>query len=340
MSEIFYRTYQENLQPMKERIAYFDFLRGLAIAMVVGIHTYSLEKDSIMIRQLLNAAVPLFIAISGYFISQKRMVGKQDYISFLRKQLPKVYLPVFVWSFPLYMMALFAGKSILMQTVRLFACGFSIYYFVAFIMQCYIVLPVINRCLSNVNRKRGGVIACHLISFVWIVSVVYVNTVKGMGLPLILYAGPLPCWLMFFALGILIGQKTERKYSIALPIFITIIGYIFSIVESNYLLSQYGQGVGIKLSSFIYSAGIVYLLFSNKVERLICKTGIIYKIFVKIGSLSFGIYLIHCYLVNLVDRFPIDSWFIKFVMTLSLTILFILILKKTVPSKYHRFLGI
>ena len=58
---------------MKERIAYFDFLRGLAIMMVVGIHTYTLGEDSTVVRQLLNAAVPLFIAISGYFLSQKKM---------------------------------------------------------------------------------------------------------------------------------------------------------------------------------------------------------------------------------------------------------------------------
>ena len=82
---------------MKERIAYFDFLRGLAIMMVVGIHTYTLGEDSTVVRQLLNAAVPLFIAISGYFLSQKKMENKDDYFSFLKKQLPKVYLPVLVW---------------------------------------------------------------------------------------------------------------------------------------------------------------------------------------------------------------------------------------------------
>lgn len=39
---------------MKKRIAYFDFLRGFAIAMVVGIHTYTLGEDSIVIRRFLN----------------------------------------------------------------------------------------------------------------------------------------------------------------------------------------------------------------------------------------------------------------------------------------------
>ena len=124
--------------------------------MVVGIHTYTFGEDSTVMRQLLNAAVPLFIAISGYFLSQKKMENKEDYFHFLKKQLPKVYLPVLVWSLPLYALAIYSGSSILSQTILLFGCGLSIYYFVAFIMQCYVALPVINSCLLGNKRKGGG----------------------------------------------------------------------------------------------------------------------------------------------------------------------------------------
>ena len=147
---------------MKERIAYFDFLRGFAIMMVVGIHTYTLGEDSAEVRQVLNTAVPLFIAISGYFLSYKRMGNKEDYFSFLKKQLPNVYLPVLVWSLPLYALAIYSGRNIFGQTILLFACGLSIYYFVAFIMQCYVVLPIVNTCVL-VSKRRGG--NCELLYF-------------------------------------------------------------------------------------------------------------------------------------------------------------------------------
>ena len=324
---------------MKERVDYFDFLRGLAIMMVVGIHTYTLGKDSIVVRQLLNTAVPLFIAISGYFLSQKKMENKDDYRTFLKKQLPKVYLPVLVWSLPLYALALYSGSSIIKQTILLLSCGLSIYYFVAFIMQCYVVLPVINNCISG--NKRRGVIASCLISFAWIAGVMYMNTIQGKGIPLILYAGPLPCWLMFFVLGVMIGHKPERNYSIIFPIVITILGFILSVIESDYLLAHYGKGVGIKPSSFIYSAGMIFLMFSNKVENLLSRTGIIYRIMIWIGSLSFGIYLIHCYFVNFfVKRLPIDSWLLQWALSFFLTVVFILILRKLLPPKYHKYLGI
>ena len=322
-----------------KRNTYFDFLRGLAIMMVVGIHTYTLGKDSTVVRQLLNTAVPLFVAISGYCLSQKRMENKDDYLFFLKKQFPKVYLPVLVWSLPLYAIALYSGSSIIKQTILLLSCGLSIYYFVAFIMQCYVVLPVINNYISG-NKRRVVIVSC-LISFAWIAGVMYMNTIQGKGIPLILYAGPLPCWLMFFVLGVMIGHKPERNYSIILPIIISILGFILSVIESDYLLDHYGKGVGIKPSSFIYSAGMIFLMFSNKVENLIRRTGAIYRFIIWIGSLSFGIYLVHCYFISFfVKRLPIDSWLLQWSLALFLTVVFILILRKLLPTKYHKYLGI
>ena len=68
----------------KQRIPYFDFLRGAAILMVVAIHTFdgSLAFDSpascaaIAVRQLLNCAVPVFLAVSGFFLSRKLLVTR------------------------------------------------------------------------------------------------------------------------------------------------------------------------------------------------------------------------------------------------------------------------
>ena len=307
--------------------------------MVVGIHTYTLGKDSTVVRQLLNTAVPLFVAISGYCLSQKRMENKDDYLFFLKKQFPKVYLPVLVWSLPLYAIALYSGSSIIKQTILLLSCGLSIYYFVAFIMQCYVVLPVINNYISG-NKRRVVIVSC-LISFAWIAGVMYMNTIQGKGIPLILYAGPLPCWLMFFVLGVMIGHKPERNYSIILPMVIAILGFILSVIETDYLLDHYGKGVGIKPSSFIYSAGMIFLMFSNKVENLIRRTGAIYRFIIWIGSLSFGIYLVHCYFISFfVKRLPIDSWLLQWSLALFLTVVFILILRKLLPKKYHKYLGI
>lgn len=180
-----------------------------------------------------------------------------------------------------------------------------------------------------------------LISFAWIAGVMYMNTIQGKGIPLILYAGSLPCWLMFFVLGVMIGHKPERNYSIILPMAITILGFILSFIGSDYIVDHYGKGVGIKLSSFIYSAEMIFLMFSNKLDNLIIRTGAIYRFIICIGSLSLGIYLIHCYFISFfVKRLPIDSWLLQWSLTLFLTVVFILILRKLLPTKYHKYLGI
>jgi surface polysaccharide O-acyltransferase-like enzyme len=142
---------------MYNRNHYFDFLRGIAILMVVGIHTYirsnfdSIEGISnIIIRESLNFAVPLFLAISGFFLGKKDLSTKDNVIMFWKKQIPKVYLPCIVWSLPLFALAIYHGGNMLENLILLFCCGYSVYYFIALIIQCYALLPLL------LKFNRGG----------------------------------------------------------------------------------------------------------------------------------------------------------------------------------------
>ena len=91
--------------PVK-RIAYYDFLRGIAIVMVVAIHTmgfiyeYSaISFTAVLIRQILNCAVPVFCVSSAFFLIQKDIQGKR-YREYLLKQCIRVYVPLLVFSVP------------------------------------------------------------------------------------------------------------------------------------------------------------------------------------------------------------------------------------------------
>lgn len=70
----------------KQRDFYYDFLRGIAIMMVIGIHTYTdgFMHFNLFLRQFLNCAVPIFLAISGYFIGRKNLENG-SYGIFLQK---------------------------------------------------------------------------------------------------------------------------------------------------------------------------------------------------------------------------------------------------------------
>lgn len=140
------------------RNSYFDFLKGIAILMVVGGHTSiglgfdgATEYIRTGIRQVLNCAVPLFLACSGFFLGKKSLSTATEVTGFYKKQVLRVYLPCLLWSIPWFAMHLINGKSLTTGIVMFLLCGFTIYYFVLLIIQLYLLLPVIKRVAN-----RGG----------------------------------------------------------------------------------------------------------------------------------------------------------------------------------------
>ena len=148
--------YQQAKSLMQQRDTYFDFLRGIAIIMVIGIHTYvdGLMHFNLFLRQFLNCAVPIFLAISGYFIGHKSFAEQGSYGKFLKKQVPRVYIPMLLWSIPWMLLAIRGGEPPLVSIFRTFVGDMSIFYFIILIIQYYALTPLIQR----VNRKSGGAI--------------------------------------------------------------------------------------------------------------------------------------------------------------------------------------
>ena len=138
---------------------YYDFLRGIAIMMVVAIHTFSIAETDLvhhavdvntLVRQIFNCAVPIFLAISGYFLCTKKLDTWADKKNFWRRQVPKVYVPTMIVSLPYLALALKHGNSPIAAVMMMLVCGFSIYYFIALIIQYYVLLPVFKK------TNRGG----------------------------------------------------------------------------------------------------------------------------------------------------------------------------------------
>lgn len=186
----------------------------------------------------------------------------------------------------------------------------------------------------------GGVISASLISITWIAIVMYYINPLGIHLFLIVYAGPLPCWLVFFVLGTTIALLTNRKYSLWIPLLISIVGLGCSIAESNYLMGHYGYGVGIKPSSFLFSIGVVLLLFSEVVEKMVAKCGWVYRGILKLGKMSFTIYLCHCYFLHIFDIIHISNWLLKLLIIMTISILFVTSLKRIVSKSMFKYIGL
>ena len=145
-----------------KRDTYFDFLRGFAILLVVAIHTYnggdfnSFEGFvQICTREFCNVSVPFFIVISGYFIGKKDLTCKSDYILFLKKQLLRVYIPCIIWSLPIFLKWQYAGNNMYESILCVLSCSALVpYYYIALIIQFYILTPVFKRYIES--RKAWG----------------------------------------------------------------------------------------------------------------------------------------------------------------------------------------
>lgn len=174
----------------KERNTYYDFLKGIAIMGVVAIHTMVFKYEPYttggviltVFRNLLGCCVPFFVAVSGYFLANKKLDTKNEYIGFLKNRLKTVYIPMLIWSLPWLGLSLIfkqtllgAGYSIFMY----FIGGLSIFYFIALILELYLQLPVIQ------NIKVKGVIILSIISLIVTFGWSIIKYSDGIEIPLV-----------------------------------------------------------------------------------------------------------------------------------------------------------
>ena len=322
-----------------QRNLYFDTLRGIAILMVVAIHTFiACEFDNfqsicaISMREIFNLAVPLFLAISGFFIGRKKIESNYQIITFWKKQIPKVYIPTLFWSIPYLTLALYHQQSLLKNILVFLLCGYSIYYFIALIIQCYLLLPFIQK--KMLNYAMGGVILC--LSLICVAVISYTSITR---FPLIVFAGPVIVWVIFFWIGVFLSRR-ERDYKIGKIFIGVLLSFVLMLIETKYRHEATGGGYGIKPSSFIFSFLMILLLFSKRIEHKYVKDKVINKALIVVGDYSFSIYLIHCFVITIVFHFvTISNWIVRWTIVVAITMLFICLVRKVLPNKCLKIIG-
>lgn len=181
----------------------------------------------------------------------------------------------------------------------------------------------------------GGVICCAFLSFVAIILTNYYMNVEGYDFPLLIYAGPVYLWIIFFMLGIFMSKYPDKPY-FQWGAIIAITGLFLEIIESDYWLRIYGKGIGIKTSSFIFSVGIILILLSIRMQRSF-STSKFTKVIAWIGEVSFGVYLIHTYCIALFSHLlDIDNWAFMWFISLALTLIIIVVMKRFVSTRILR----
>lgn len=188
-------------------------------------------------------------------------------------------------------------------------------------------------------------IGCALISICSIGLVEYLLYVECLQIPLLVYAGGFPVWIVFFVLGLFwrnIQEQSSRNigYIFVLLMLVTI---VLSVMETYFLLEFGNGGYGQKVFSFLFNICAVCWLFSPHTRNLFEKFGnrLLLKPFTWLGRKSFLIYLLHCYFINfIIPRIPFTfSWFSETITVLILSVLSVIVAER-LPKKIRYYIGL
>lgn len=333
------------------RIEYYDILRGIAIIFVIAIHAvnFSVDKNApisnyaIFWRNIISFAVPLFIAISGFFMAGKNLESPAVYFSFLKKQLPRILIPYVVWSL-FYSVFLFrGGTSIGAILIKFITFQSSVpFYFIALITQLYVLSPIAQK-LAN---KRGLILTVG-ISVLFCAFLYYVRYSLDKNPPIILYAGLFFPFFFFYVLGIYFGKGhsiIKSRLTGVLLVVVSLLLLIFdSILEYNTYQNFNAATSTVKISSLLYAFCIISLLFNHK-NLQIKNTFLAY-----LGSVSFGVYFFHMFVLARIAKplkgiFPAINTVLfqsLFILTaLLLCMLFCFVIRKINTKLSSKYLGI
>lgn len=330
---------------IKLRNVNIDIIKGLCIIMVVAIHTIDVKVYEsffgFLIRNIFNCAVPIFLGLSGYLINTKiKYNNNKEYWSFIKKRIHRIYIPTLFWSLPFFLYNIYKGNPLIKSLLLFFICGYGVFYFIAVLLQYNLLI----RLMLYISKKTKRVFVALLISVSYVFIINYILHIKGYSLPLILYAGFFPLWIVFFVFGIYL--KTKNLFSFKISLICSLLFLVISALETYYYSNGFSSPIalGIKPSSFLFSffmlQSVVYytkmeVTFFNRKKLFFY----IKKALANIGMISFGIYLNHIPIVILLKKTNLNNSIIIFVLTLITSIFIIYLSKILLPKKVYNFIG-
>ncbi len=331
----------------KNRIDYYQFIRGLLIVLVVLIHSktgISYESSELswnfdywlLLRSSINFPVAIFIYLSGYFTKVENVTSDNSYVKI---RVRRLLIPFLTWSAVYsFIKILFVTKDInIFKDFIKLLLGMQApqLYFIVVLIQLTILSPY----LINTIKTKKSIILMLCTTPIYLISV-YWYTAR-FGTQFLFYQMLFPAWLIFYYTGLLVKikgypQKISNNRMHSLIFFVIALG--FSILES-YTIKNKGFSIGfaasqIKVSSFIYTFAVINLLVTYK-KFYIKKS---FSLMRYLGDNSFGIYFVHMVYIPVADHIlsgftilnnvlPLFQLF-QVIITVTLSILTIILTRK------------
>lgn len=292
-----------------------DVLRVLSMFFVIVIHVanyygrsfHDIDSisylGSVIFNTLARISVPIFFMISGSLLLNKKYDNKKYFKRILEKLITLIVMTIIYYFWDRY----FMGKSInILNLIN--EPERKLLWFLYAIIGIYIVLPFIKNMVDNMNKFEDI-----LFISLWLIfnGVCYVLGIKfTYQIPIITGT----YYLGYFVIGHIIYKYKDKinfkKYNIfyilgiIIPLIIIIyLTYTKSLNKNTFYTSYLAYKSIFMMIMSISSYLLIYFNISNKPNKIISN----------IASKSFGIYLIHGIILDLIMKYSNYTDVISFI---------------------------
>lgn len=320
----------------RKNVVYFDLLNILACLCVIGMHcngivhyfeNTSAWRRSLVVEVLGYWAVPGFCMLSGATMMNYR--ERYSTGTFIKRRLMKVGIPLVVWTVIFYIWKRYTG-SIVWTGFRDFInmiMNFQVegvYWFFAPLLMIYISLPVLSEFSNDRNILRYMII----VGVTTISVLPLVCNLVGLSYNGHFYFPLTGGYLIYPLIGYYL-HTTQIKPCYRIIIYLSgIVGVLVRYIHTAYTLTVTGTAntvtwgytnlpaLALAVAVFVLAKDISKLKFfeNKKVQKLLRS----------MASASFGIYLIHIFIMNvIVTKLGVDMSALKWQMFGAFLVYFI-----------------
>ncbi|PMD68146.1 acyltransferase [Companilactobacillus nuruki] len=320
----------------KQRIFYLDFIRVIAILLVIFIHVSAIDTmknvgtgqwQVIKISNYLaHISVPIFFMISGSLLLSSKKTTSLKYT--WKQRIPRVVIPFVLWSIispivvGIYAHSLSTKNVLNVVKTILYQPTSPTLWFMYPLIGIYILSPAIKTFVQNATTEM-----LIYVTGIWLITCSLLPSIAVM-LPKswnhILELSPIANFFLvggftgYFILGYLLTRLKVEKINNWILFLIFLISGLFGNFISEIVPKVFDPNNGYYVTSiFIPIMSIAAFILLQKLGSSI-KNTLIVKTFEFLSPLVFGIYLIHNLLILYVE-----PWFMEHVSFHGLTATFL-----------------
>lgn len=303
---------------MKKKLEYISYLSVISCLSVITLHTngifWSFSKSRLWITSniiecVFYFAVPIFFMITGITLMDYR--DRYDTKTYFKKRIQKTLIPFIAWSIIGLLYRIYINKSIDSSELSLINIingilntkYITIYWFFISLFQVYLFIPILS---AIDKKKRNEIFKYILIVSLIITSIIpLVNNLFKLNITNPITFTLVSPYILYVVLGYLLhNSKITKKQEYTIYIY-GLIGLMVHIIGTYYLSFQANEIANTfkgytNLPCVLYSTAI-FVFIKNHMS--IIKNNVTDFVVKSINDYTFGIYLMHWYIINISTTF-------------------------------------